>query len=110
MRGCGRGLAAEVVVGDPREVEVAAHRDAGPHRQPRVHLEDAERVVARVVRELDLREAAVAGTAKQPQPELEHALVELDEEHGARPEAQRPLAQLAADDARERRRRRGRCT
>ena len=101
-RGCGRRQAAQVVVRDPREIEVAAHRHAGPHRQARVHLEQLERVVARVVRELDLREAAIAGRQQQPQPELEHALVVVHEEDGARPEAQRALAQLAPDDARKR--------
>ena len=59
------GLAAQVVVGDPRDVEVAAHRDAGPHRHARVDLEQLELVVAVVVRELDVAEAAVARCLEQ---------------------------------------------
>ena len=58
-------------------------------------------VVARIARELDMREARGSRGVEQPEPELEHLGLETALEHGTRAEAKRPLAYLASDHARE---------
>src|SRR5512133_4386318 len=91
--------AAEVLVGDPGDAELGAHRDPGPDRRARVHLEQLELRVAWVAYELDVREPGAAGCAEEPLSELVNLRVHCGGEDSARPEAKRPLPHLAPDDA-----------
>ena len=94
-----RLAADEVVVGDPGDAELRAHRDPGPDRRARVHLDQLQPVVAGVADELDVSEPGVAGCAQEALPDLVHLGIVGGSEDGARAEAQRPLAHLAPDDA-----------
>ena len=91
----GRHSPGQVVIGDPRQVEVARHRDPGPDRRPRVDLDELERPVAGVADELDVREALVADVAEEPESDLLDLGLAARLEDGARPEPQRHLTHLA---------------
>ena len=68
----------------------------------RVHLDHLQLPVAWIADELDVREAEVVDRPEDLQAEVVHLLVVAGGEDGARAEAERALAHLAADDARER--------
>src|SRR5918995_3880646 len=84
-------LPGEIVVGDAGQIEVPIGGEGRPDGEPRVHLQELELAVARVLRELDMGDPRVADGAEQPQSELEHPRLVVDLEHGARSEAKRPL-------------------
>src|SRR5262245_41469346 len=95
-------MAGEVVVGHTGHIQVPVRGERGPDRKTRVDLEHAELAVARVLGELDVRDARVVGGLEQSQAELEHPRLVVDLEDGARAEPQRPLAHLPTDQRQER--------
>ena len=91
--------AAQVVVRDPRDVEVPFIAMPAHTGSARVHLEHLERRRRADRARTRRARTPVADGVEQPEPELEHVGLEADLEHRARAEAERALAYLASDHA-----------